>query len=541
VITPGRGGPYGKAGVSREYTTTFTTSYITGSHAFKVGVQALSGQLPNNGSLLNNDFPIQYRLRNGVPVSLLQVASPATFETNVKLNLGLFAQDQWTIRRLTLNVGVRFDHLNAHSPASTRPASLFFPDLQFPAAENLPNWKDVSPRLGAAYDLFGSGKTAVKAAVGRYVVTEGPGIAAVRNPQAALAATTTRTWSDGNGNFFPDCDLRNNVANGECGGVDNRNFGTTVFSTDYDPDLLNGWFKRAYNWQTNVTLQQELGRGVAFVAGYFRTWYGNITVTDNRAVGPSDFTPYCITVPVDARLPGGGGNELCGLYDINPDKFGLTDNFIRVDPGRSETFNGVDLAVRARFGNGGLLNGGVSLGKTRINNLGDAAVHNCADAPNFVYYGNTQQRLFCVVDNRQDQVKVNVSYPLWRGIQAAAVYQNIPGNNILASLVLTNAQVAPALGRNLGACRGAAVCNATVTVPVVAPHSLREERGSQLDLRFSKTFRAGSSTIRPGFDIYNALNSNDVLGIVTTYGAAWMRPGTILMGRLYKFNLLVNF
>jgi hypothetical protein len=297
-----------------------------------------------------------------------------------------------------------------------------------------------------------------------------------------------------------------------------------------------------------VSLQQEIGRGIAVSASYFRTWYGNLLVTENTAVSPADFTPYCVTVPVDARLPGGGGNQLCGLYDIVPSKFGLTNNFIHVDHGRSENFNSVDLSVRARFGNGGLLNGGLSLGKTHVNYDGDAAVHNCSDtgggsaavATN-AYYGNTQQRLFCQVDSRQDQVKISASYPVWRGIQAAAVYQNIPGNNILASLVLTNAQVAPALGRSLGACRGAAVCTATVTVPLISPASLREDRASQLDLRFSKTFRFGSATIRPGFDIYNVLNASDVIAINNTYGPLWLKPATILEARLYKFNLLLNF
>jgi hypothetical protein len=121
------------------------------------------------------------------------------------------------------------------------------------------------------------------------------------------------------------------------------------------------------------------------------------------------------------------------------------------------------------------------------------------------------------------------------------VYQNLPGNPILSDLVLTNAQVAPALGRNLGACRGAAVCNATVTVPLIAPFSDLEKRASQLDLRFTKTFKAGGTTIRPGFDIYNLLNSNDVLAINQIYGSSWLKPGVVLMGRMLKFNLLMNF
>jgi hypothetical protein len=543
LSAPGAAGPYGNIGLSKQYNTMFATSYVTGSHAFKVGVQTITGQNPNNGSVLNNSFPIQYQLRNGIPVSLLEVASPANYFTNVKLNMGIFAQDQWTMNRLTLNLGLRVDYLNAYSPAVTRPAGYFLPQLNFAAAENLPNWKDINPRLGAAYDLFGNGRTAIKGLVGRYVLSEATTIAQARNPQGALAVTTTRTWNDANGNFVPDCNLQNNAANGECGATSNSTFGTTVFNTNYDTAFTNGFDVRTYNWQANASVQQELAKGVALTVGYFRTWYGNLTVSENVAVTAADFTTYCITAPADSRLPGGGGNRICGLYDINPEKFGLVNNLTHVDSGRSEYFNGLDVAVRARFGNGGLLNAGVSSGSTHLNNLGNATVHNCsADAATNTYYGNTpQQRLFCVTDNRQDQVKVNASYPLWWGVQAAAVYQNIPGANQTADLVLTNAQVAPALGRSLGACRGAATCTATVTVPVISPNSQREHRGSQLDVRLSRRFNLGGTSIRPGFDIYNLLNSNDVLSSTAIYGASWLKPGAILPARLYKFNVLVNF
>jgi hypothetical protein len=177
-----------------------------------------------------------------------------------------------------------------------------------------------------------------------------------------------------------------------------------------------------------------------------------------------------------------------------------------VTNGRSEVFNGIDIAVRARFGNGGLLDGGVSTGSTHLDNLGDAAVHNCSpstDAALMAYYGNgnAQQRVFCVTDNRQDPFKVNASYPLLWGISAAAVYQNIPGTNQLA-------------------------------VPIISPNSQRENRASQLDARFRKTFKFGDRSIRAGFDIYNLLNSSDVLTINQTYGPIWLKPGAVLPARL---------
>ena len=287
---------------------------------------------------------------------------------------GLFAQDQWTIDRLTLNMGVRFDYHHSANPATVRPAGRSPGELPFDAVDDVPNWKDMNPRLGVAYDLFGNGRTAVKASIGRYVISESTSIAAATDPSAAVSTNVTRTWNDQfygpgdprSGNLSPDCDLRNNALNGECGVVSSSTFGTPVFTTRYDPDYLEGFGVRPYNWQAAVSAQHELGRGLALYGGYFRTWYGNLTVTDNQLIGPGSFDPFCITAPTDDRLDEFSGQRICGLYNITPAAFGLTDDLVRVDSSRGEWFNGVDVGLRARFGNGGILNGGVSIGNTTV-------------------------------------------------------------------------------------------------------------------------------------------------------------------------------
>jgi hypothetical protein len=124
----------------------------------------------------------------------------------------------------------------------------------------VPNWKDVSPRLGIVYDLFGNGRTALKASVGRYVILEATTIAAVANPANAIVTTTDRTWNDANHNFVPDCDLHNPVTNGECGAFSNNRFGTVNVTTRYADAVLTGTAVRPYNWQANASLQQELSR-----------------------------------------------------------------------------------------------------------------------------------------------------------------------------------------------------------------------------------------------------------------------------------------
>ena len=528
---------YGHMGTQRQTGTRFAGSYVTGSHAFKVGVTTLSGTHP--GRTEGQDPPVVYTFRNQLPVGLTQYALPADSRVRLNMQLGAFAQDQWTINRLTLNAGVRFDSLNAGSPAQTRPAGPFLPELHFDEVKNAPDWNDVSPRVGMAYDLFGNGRTAVKASLGKYLVAEATNIAVALNPSRALAIQVSRNWDDltfpvgdpRRGNFFPDCDLKSNLLNGECGVVSSSTFGTSVFTQRYDPALLNGWGDRHYSWQGVVSVQQQVGQRVGVSAAYYRTSYGNFTANDNALVTPAEYDTYCVTAPPDSRLPGGGGNQVCGLYDIKPTSFGLVDivttkasNFGE----RTEVYNGVDLGLNARFGRGGFVNGGVSIGET-VTDQCEITI----DSPD---------KRFCRNGNSQNQVKLSGSYPLPWDIRASATYQNLPGINLAATLVVPNDQIAPSLGRNLGACRGAAVCpTASANVSLIEPNTMREPRSNQLDIRLSKSFRVRNVRITPRMDIFNLTNENTVLSVITTFGNTWLRPGTTLSGRLFMFGTGVDF
>ena len=105
--------------ISKQSNQKFGVSYVTGSHDLKVGLQVMEGwrhfyQEPN-GSL-------DYTFSNGLPLSLTQYATPLLDEERLKASLGIYVQDQWTIKRLTLNLGLRFDYLNAGVPATDLPA-----------------------------------------------------------------------------------------------------------------------------------------------------------------------------------------------------------------------------------------------------------------------------------------------------------------------------------------------------------------------------------------------------------------------------------
>ena len=141
-------------------------------------------------------------------------------------------------------------------------------------------------------------------------------------------------------------------------------------TTRYASDVLRE--NRPFSWQTSAALQHELRPGVALNVAYFRTSWNNFRVTDNLNLAPSDFDPLLHHRAVDARLPGGGGYQVCGLYDVTPTKFGSQNNLVTDSKQfgeRTEIYNGVDLTIQARLKGGAFVGGGLSTGRTATEQL----------------------------------------------------------------------------------------------------------------------------------------------------------------------------
>jgi len=554
-----------------QYHQQFSVTYVTGSHSLKTGLNVRTVKTGNNDKygrdLFMGNRGVIYTFNNQRPVSLQLLATPHHFE-EVAYDVALYAQDQWTIRQLTLNLGLRYNDVDMSSPELTLAPGFFVGERPVPAAEHIPHWRNLSPRLGAAYDLFGDGRTAVKGSIGRYpdIIRVSPA-----NPANQFSLTTNRSWNDTllgagdprSGNFRPDCDLMNPVANGECGAWSDRNFGQARRSTTNAPDALEGFNKQFHNWQASVSFQHELVQGLALNVGYFRTWYGGFQVTDNRAVPASGYDFFCVPVPSDPRLPGGGGNQLCGLYDVNPAYFGRVDQLVTQASNygdMTQVYNGVDVTLNGRFLQRGQFSGGLSLGRTVTDTcfLNDnASLNNPTPTGAGLVFLNVptapagsllpRNGQFCHVAppwSSGTQVKFLAVYPLPWDLETSAIFQNSPGIPITASYVVTNAQVRQALGRNLAACPSQAVatCNATVRTELIPPNTMFEPRLTQVDVRVSRLFRlGGTSRLRGTLDIYNLFNASNVLSMTPGYGPSWLNAAQVLSARLLRIGAQLDF
>jgi len=532
---------------SNQYNYRASAAYVTGSHSTKAGFTLMhqwrhTSQEPNNSRALT--------LRAGKPFSITEYATPIQYQEQVNYNMGLFAQDQWTIKKLTVNYGVRLDFLKASVDAQDIAAGPFTPARHYDGVNSVPNWKDINPRLGAAYDLFGNGKTALKASIGRYVVADSYTIARAVNPEFSTINSTTRNWtSDPAGQLDPrlDCDLSNPAANGSCGAVATPTFGTQVApTTTYDPSIITGWGVRPYNWEMQFSIQQQVAPRVSVYVGYARRWFGNLYATDNTAVSNASYTSYCVGVPsaqsvTGISLPGAGGQN-CGYIDLIART--TPNNVVKLasDFGAAlqDVYDGVDVDVNARLGRGIILQGGVSLGRERLNGC-DLKDRYSITSTSLIGVGfgagTPRATAFCDVSPPlQPNVKGQISYPFVWGISASATYQSVSGAQINASYPLTNTTAGLTLGRNFS--------STPPSVDMVAPGTMYLPRVYQTDIRFSKNIHAGKTTIRPNLSVYNLFNANPTNtnnAYNTTYGSAWLAPTVILTPRFMDIGVQIDF
>jgi len=534
-------------------------AYVTGSHSFKTGFNRTHGYQETTNYNLN---PLAFQFNGGTPNQLTMRANPVTFRNHLDNDLGIFAQDKWTLNRTTINLALRFDHFAASFPEQTVGPATFAParNFVFPAQDNL-NWNDLTYRTGLIYDLRGNGKTAVKLTFNKYLRGQTLNLLGTDpNPVNAMVTTANRAWTDGNRNFTPDCNLLNfaaqdNLAAGGdlCGALNNPLFGSAARSATFDDILRRGYGNRETNWEFSAGVQHEILPRVSLDVGYFRRIWKNFRVTDDLSVAATDYQTFSMVVPSDPRLPGGGGNRLEGLVALNQSAFGrplLANNTLdRTYGSQQEHWNGFDVTIDARLQNGLSLQLGTSTGKTMENDCDVVSkvpeMLNVSGATGFssvIVPGGTptgwRPTQFCSRETPWlTQFKTFGVYTIPKAeVQVSGTFRSIPGDALRAVFNASNAYLAAnsTLGRPLAG--GAA----NIPIDLVAPYTVFLPRRNELDLRFGKVLRLGRSKYVASIDLYNALNTDVVVNANQNF-AVWMRPTAILNARQIKFSVQFDY
>jgi Carboxypeptidase regulatory-like domain len=496
-----------------------STSYVTGSHAFKTGVQWTFGSFLQTRDA-NADLVQEYQ--SGVPVSVSVYNTPTRSVPYLDGDTGIYGQDTWSFKRVTLNLGLRFDYLRGSIGVQDAGPGRFAPPRHYDPinCKTLPGmtcWSSFSPRLGMTYDPFGTSKTAIKASFGRYVQPETTGFISTYNPM--FQTSERRTWKDTNADDI--------AQDSEIGPSPNASFGTLAGRRP-DPN-----YQREFNYQYSVGIQRELAQNISLTAAWYRRTAGNIPYADNQAYSLSDWTPVQVISPLNG--------EVITAYNLNKAKFGLPQDIVDFNSKDSNTrrnvYTGFEVSTSARLPRRANVFAGWSADRTIDVNC------NNPDDPNTLRF--CDQSVLGVPFRHEFKLSGNV--PLWYGFEVSGSLISYAGATVVSATnpstaLQNNWNITPTTKYADGTLVIPNMTNPSLTVWLIAPNTQFLPRWNQLDFGIKRIFRfSNGRDLQVQTDIFNALNSNVVLNTNQTFGATYGQPLTILTPRLFRIAAQVKF
>jgi hypothetical protein len=529
-----------------------SASYVTGSHDLKVGYQG--AYIVVDWWFLVPDSQLSYRFNQGVP-NQFTFRLPEWHQADRTSTSAVYIQDRWTRGRLTLQGALRYDRAWSFSPAefngTTLSSKFNAAPIAFDRTVGVDAFNDITPRFGLAYDVFGTGKTALKFNLGHYLASAtNDSEYTSNNPAIRIVRTASRNWQDLNGNKVVDCDIMNFAANNECAAMtgDALNFGGVSNLTQVNPATLRGWGVRQNDWQWGITVQQEVIPRVSVEAAYNRRWFRGAKATDNRLRGPEDYEQFTILAPQDQRLPGGGGFPIT-LSMVTAAAAGRgAQNYVTFEtdfgPERTQYWHGIDFSLNARVRKGLTLQFGTQTGRS----IQDT----CATAR--VIDDTTQTTIKDLRSCRnvfpfQTTLRGLASYTLPKvDVLVSATVRSQPPLERVATWQVPNTVIRDIIGRLPPG--GLAAGNTSIDILDTGHRLFADNRRTQIDMRFAKILRFGRRRVDVGVDLGNLLNTNYATTYENTYqysvgntalGGTWNNPTAIYTPRFVRWNLTVDF
>ncbi len=489
----------------------YSASGLGGEHLLKGGVQWARLYYESQYSVLGDHY-VEYD--DGRPSRVRQFNTP-TNPKNVAQVLGLFFQDSWSMNKLTLNLGARWDRYVGTLPEQSNPAGRFVEARSIPETEvinqNIGVW-----RLGAAYDLTGSGRTALKASYSRYA--QQVGIDRVTSVNPLSNGSRTCPWSDPNGDGIFQA---SEVNPAQCG----------AFSGGVGFSYADGiaW---PYSDEMTAGIETQLPGAIRVGAMfYYRTNRAQIGQR-NVAVPTSAYTPFTVNIP---NGPGGTvGNPqptTATVYNLDPALVSANNTVRDNEPYLDTEYKGIEFTATKRISDRWQMQAGFTVGKNTggVNNSGGTGQSGTNDLndPNFTVFSNG-----IIGSDSTRAFRLSGSYRL-------------PGDVSLAGSMISNNGYpyisTYAVSRSLALASGVRQTRANQTVLLSERGDERFPTVTMLDLRLSRPFRFGSRSITPQIDMFNIGNADTVVSNNAAVGSSYLQPRDILAPRIIRLGFSINF